>query len=682
MSRYFRAPRIGAACAVGVTLALIVPLGAAGAATGNVGIGDPYYPSSGNPGYNVSHYDLDLSYAPDQDFLSGEAAISATAGGQLSSFNLDLDGLTVASVTVDGRAATFTRAGGELTVKPAVKIMKGAQFVVDVAYSGVPVPLDDAGFLATDDGALVVGQPRVASSWFPANDHPADKATYTISVAVPAGLQAVSNGRLVSETSVGASSVWVWQTDQPMASYLATIDVGEFDIHSYTVDGVDYLDAIDPDLNSPYAAHSESLFAYTGAIDNSYNRLARTITVDPGSSEFSFWINRAVERGYDFAIVEIAPAGTDDWTTLPDEDGILTQDTGYAWCSDLLGQHPQLVHYLSGVGDAPCAPTGTTGEWWTATGASSGWEQWRFDLAAYSGQDVDVAITYVSDYAVPVDGVSVDDIVVPGVGSTSFEDDGDIYDGWTDSWPVTAAGPPAVGDKIKASFAKQPEIIAALSSWFGPYPFDQAGGIVDDYTGLGFALENQTRPVYAKQFWTGADGDLVVVHELAHQWYGDSVALERWSDIWLNEGFASYAEWLWSEDQGGVTAQQSFDWYYGFVWAADDPFWKVKIGDPGPDNLFSTPVYYRGAMTLHALRTTIGDEAFFRVMQQWHADHENGNGTTKQFIALAEKVSGQKLAKFFRDWLYTGSQPSAPASGARMMSVQVPLKLPVDAPNY
>lgn len=689
MVRRLASTGLGTAIAFGVVLALAVPLGAVGAPPGADGIGDPYYPSAGNPGYDVGHYDLDLSYAPDQDLLAGKAAISATANTKtaLSSFNLDLDGLTVSSITVDGRPATFSRAGGELTVKPAVTIKKGAAFLVVVAYSGVPVSLDDAGFLATDDGALVAGQPRVASSWFPANDHPADKATYTIKITVPAGLQAVSNGRLVSQTVTGASSVWVWQMDQPMASYLATIDVGQFDIHSYSAGGIDYLDAVDPDLSAPFSAHSGTEFASSGADLNSYKRLQRTITVDPASPQLSFWVNRATERGYDFAIVEIAPSGTDDWTTLPDQGGILRQNAGSAGCADILGQHPFLDHYLTTADDGSCTPTGTTGEWWAVTGGSTGWEQWAFDLAAYAGTQVDVAITYVSDYAVPADGLFVDDIVTPGgEGATSFEDDGDVYDGWTQDWTATEVGPPPIGDRIQASLAREPYIIEALSSWFGPYPFGQAGAIVDDYSGLGFALENQTRPVYAKEFWRNGQNDGVVVHELAHQWFGDSVAVQRWSDVWLNEGFATYAEWLWYEHEGGDTPQGIFDYYYNTVWPAGDPFWNLKIGDPGQDSLFSTPVYYRGAMTLQALRMTIGDDAFLTLLPLWHAAHEGGNGTTSEFIALAEKVSHQKLKKFFDAWLYTGSRPVAPAappaSGARLFGSEHPPKLPVEAPHY
>jgi aminopeptidase N len=175
----------------------------------------------------------------------------------------------------------------------------------------------------------------------------------------------------------------------------------------------------------------------------------------------------------------------------------------------------------------------------------------------------------------------------------------------------------------------------------------------------GFALENQTRPVYSPVFWEFGGGDDVVVHEIAHQWYGDHVAVEQWDDIWLNEGFASYAEWMWHEHEGIETAQEVFDFFYEAT-PPDDPFWELEIGDPGPDQLFDEPVYVRGAMTLHALRTEVGDRAFFRILRTWAAG--DGNGSTAEFVALAERVSGSQLDDLFEAWLFTGSRPDVAAT--------------------
>ena len=223
--------------------------------------------------------------------------------------------------------------------------------------------------------------------------------------------------------------------------------------------------------------------------------------------------------------------------------------------------------------------------------------------------------------------------------------------------------PPTVGDNATASFARQPEMLDFLASQFGPYPFHDAGGIVGT-PDIGYALETQTRPVFSKGFFTQpGSGDSGVLHENTHQWYGDSVSVARWSDIWLNEGFATYAEWLWSEHDGTGTAQENFDFWYG-LFADDDPFWTVVIGDPGPDLQFDFAIYARGGMTLHQLRLAVGDETFFDIMQTWAADHANGNVTIPEFIALAEAKSGQDLGDFFQTWLFTPSKPVLSALSA------------------
>jgi aminopeptidase N len=148
----------------------------------------------------------------------------------------------------------------------------------------------------------------------------------------------------------------------------------------------------------------------------------------------------------------------------------------------------------------------------------------------------------------------------------------------------------------------------------------------------------------------------VVVHELAHQWFGDSVALAEWKHIWLNEGFAQYSEWMWSEEVGLGTAQELFDAFYNGI-PATDPFWSVVIGDPGPELLFDNAVYIRGAMAVHALRQEVGDRDFFRILHAWTTRRAGGNGTIPQFIRLAERISGQQLDDLFDVWLFTGSKP-------------------------
>ena len=657
-------------------------------APGAPGIGDPYFPTEGNGGYDVRHYDIALDYRPATDLLRATTTISARATQALSAFNLDMHGLTVRSVRVDGHSARFSRAGDELTVTPRHALKDHARFTVVVTYDGVPQAIDDPqlglnGWINTDDGALVAGQPYGAATWFPVNDHPLDKASYTFSATVPRGLEAVANGRLVSQRDHGGSTTWRWDAPDPMASYLATVDIGEYDLTTRKVDGIRYVDAVDPDLDAPpIEATAGTTFAWSQQANASYKRLARTVTIPAGATgaaaTLSFLVDRDTEEGWDYAFVEAAPSGSDDWTTLAETGGATTQDTGNASCADLLDQHPFLAHYLSDPGGgAACDPTGSTGEWNAATGQGDGWEHWSFDLSAYAGGSVDLAITYVSDVTVQGAGVAVDAIVGPGgQGSTSFEDG--TLDGWSvpgspettaneNDWIATTEGPAPIGTKIRASLAREPEIVDFLSSQFGRYPWRDSGAIIDDLQ-IGFALETQTRPVYSPAFWGGdqAGGDAVIVHELAHQWYGDSVALARWQDIWLNEGFATYAEWLWAEHEGFFTPQEVFEADLSGI-PPDDEFWELPIGDPGPGQLFAGPVYERGGLTLQALRNQIGDRTFFTLLRRWASINRNGHGTTPEFIALAERLSGQQLDGLFDTWLSAG-YPGGAAASSRAQS--------------
>lgn len=194
-----------------------------------------------------------------------------------------------------------------------------------------------------------------------------------------------------------------------------------------------------------------------------------------------------------------------------------------------------------------------------------------------------------------------------------------------------------------------------LARTWGRYPFGQIGGVVTN-ADLGYALENQTRPVYDGGFFSRSTDVSTVVHEMAHQWFGDKVALYRWRDIWLNEGFATYSEWLWSQASGGASTQAIFDDFY--AQPATSSLWRLRIADPGAKHIFDDPTYYRGAMTLHLLRKRIGDTAFFRLGRQWVANNADGLGTTAEFVALAEKISGKDLGAFFHAWLYTARKPA------------------------
>ncbi|MEU7427606.1 M1 family metallopeptidase [Streptomyces sp. NPDC040750] len=462
------------------SLLLAIPASAASYSPGAPGIGDPYYPYYGNGGYDVSHYDLRLQYQPKTDELQGTATILATATQDLSSFDLDFL-LDVGEVRVDGAKAAFTASGQhELVVTPKKPIAKGTSVTVVVRYSGVPSTKSAYGFTTwhrTPDGAIAADEPESAWWWYPSNDHPSDKATYDVSVAVPDGTQAISNGTLRSTSSKLGWTRYNWRQDKPQATYLTTLALGRFDI---------------------------------------------------------------------------------------------------------------------------------------TTGTSEG--------------GVPVVNAYSKDLG---------------------ENDG----------------------AARASVERTGELVDWLSGYFGPYPFASAGGYVPNTT-TGYALETQTRVYYSpKQFASGSNTS-VVVHELAHQWYGDDVSLKRWKDIWINEGFARYAQWLWSEHEGEGTAQELADYVYASH-PADDPFWTVAPGDPGADGQFDAAVYDRGAAAIQALRDEIGDDAFFAVLKGWPREHAYGNASVADFQRYAEQVSGKPLAALFDTWLFQPSKPTAAAARSLVKSAEV-----------
>ncbi|WP_374774619.1 M1 family metallopeptidase [Streptomyces sp. NBC_01310] len=436
---------------------------------GASGLRDPYFPKAGNGGYQVEHYALDLDYDPADGELHGKTVITARAEQGLSSFNLDLSGLKVESVSVQGEGARYNRTGNELTVRPAEDLKKGEVFRTEVEYGGKPKALVDAdgskeGWITTEGGAVAVGEPVGSMTWFPGNHHPSDKATYDITLTVPHGYEAVSNGELRSRTEgADGRTEFAWQSREPMASYLATAVVGPYKV--------------------------------------------------------------------------------------------------------------------------------TTGR--TASGIA-------------------------------------------------------LYNAVTPEQAVASAG----------ELARLPEMVEWGSGRFGAYPFGTAGAIVLPAETLGYALETQTKPVFP-----GAPVEEgLLLHELAHQWFGNSVSPKSWKDMWLNEGFATYAEWLWDEDHEGPAAQERFDAFLAGdtdVDLAADSDWDAfpPASPPGPEHISGNPVYYRGAMVLHRIRQEVGDEKFFALLRGWAADHRYGNASTADFTAYAQEQTGHDLKKVWDVWLYGKARP-------------------------
>ncbi|MFF5210946.1 M1 family metallopeptidase [Streptosporangium sp. NPDC000396] len=452
------------ALATAAALALPVsPASALGSTPGAPGAGDPYFPQQGNGGYDAGHYELALDYNPSSNSLAGTATISARSTQALSRFNLDLvDDLTVHAVTVDGADASFTRDGDDLVVTPAAAIASGRDFTVLIRYGGKPTHVLDPdgsrdGWIRTSDGVFNANEPQGAMTWYPGNHHMIDKATYRFTVTVPDDRVAVANGDLISRSSSGGRTTFVWDAREPMASYLTTVTVGKFQLtDTRTGSGLRNIVAVDPKL-----------------ADSAKN---------------------------------------------------------------LADRHGPVIDYFS--------------------------------------------------------------------------------------------------------------------SLFGPYPFSATGAIVDHEPNVGYALETQTRPIYPV-----VPSERLLAHELAHQWFGNSVTPTLWKDIWLNEGFATYGEWLWQEKIGTRTVQASFDQAYATP--EDDEFWQTPTADPGgPASLFHDPVYDRGAMTLHALRGAVGDTTFFSILRTWASEHRHGNADTSAFIALAERLSGKQLDALFDAWLFKPGKPT------------------------
>ena len=235
-------------------------------------LGDSLFPEIGNGGYDATHYDLRLQYDPATDVLDGRARITAVSTQGLSEFSLDLAQLTVREVTVRGRPAPFRREGTKLVVTPRRGIRAGRRFVAEVVYGGVPEPVTDPdgsqeGWFHTEDGAFVVGEPIGAQGWFPSNNHPVDKAAFSITTTVPAGLTAVGNGRLLGRSTARGRTTWHWREERPMSTYLATATIGRFDLsRTRSTTGVPVLSLIDSGFTGEDRERAETALGLQGPI--------------------------------------------------------------------------------------------------------------------------------------------------------------------------------------------------------------------------------------------------------------------------------------------------------------------------------------------------------------------------------------------------------------------------------
>ena len=439
---------------------------------------DPYLPGHGDDSFTVTRYELDLDYRVAGNRLTGRARLHARAGRTLSRFALDLTGLRVTKVLIGGRRpGRWTQRPGKLHIALADTVAVGAGFVVDVEYSGKPVPIagtwGEVGWEELADGVIVAGQPDGAPSWFPCNDRPDHKASFRISVTTEPVYRVLANGALTERTNRAGGVRWVYDQPEPMATYLATVQIGRYDL-------------------------------------------------------------------------------------LVTSEGPVRQ---------------------------------------------------------------------------------------------------------------LAAVPARLRSDFLTDFGRQGEMMALFEDRFGPYPFaDYVVVVTDDQ--LEMPLEAQGMSVFGANHVDGRRGaQRLVAHELAHQWFGNSLTLERLQHIWLHEGFARYAEWLWSEHSGGrsaaALAHQAWD---RLARLPQD----LVIGDPGPERTFDDRVYTRGALTLHALRVTVGDDDFVATLRAWTGGHRHGTVTTAQFVDCAARHTPQPVDALLHTWLFDAALPPFPVAATRSTSAATP----------
>ncbi|MFI6761255.1 M1 family metallopeptidase [Micromonospora sp. NPDC050417] len=229
-----------------------------------------------------------------------------------------------------------------------------------------------------------------------------------------------------------------------------------------------------------------------------------------------------------------------------------------------------------------------------------------------------------------------------------------------DAGPVTqrAAVPSRLLTAARHDFGRQSEMMTTFERLFGPYPFGEYTVVVVDEA-LEVPVEAHGLSVFGANHVDGRRGfERLVAHELAHQWFGNSLTVADWRHIWLNEGFAKYAEWLWSELSGGAPAGAHAAQSWAMVAALPQD---LRVADPGVRRMFDDRVYQRGALALHALRLAIGDEPFVALLREWTRAHQHATVTTGEFVALAQRHSSRPLDGLFAAWLYERPLPPLPS---------------------
>ncbi len=249
-------------------------------------------------------------------------------------------------------------------------------------------------------------------------------------------------------------------------------------------------------------------------------------------------------------------------------------------------------------------------------------------------------------------------LVLVATGDYEIVETGSVPGGPDGEIELVHAVPRGEGERMAEYFSITERQLEFFADLFGPYPLDGYGlAIIDSSPGL--AMETMSRSLFSRIDLTGDTFDrldhLLLAHEISHQWFGNTVTPAQWQDIWLNEGFATYAQWLWLEEVQLADLEAEADEALSFVRQVAT----VPIAAPEIPQLFGVEVYDGGAVALHALRATIGDEQFFAVVRSWVQDNVGASLTTGDFIAHADRVSGVDLTQWADDWLYADIVPAA-----------------------
>ncbi|GGZ36420.1 M1 family metallopeptidase [Streptomyces poonensis] len=472
------APRTGRARAALLAAAVSVCLTAASAPppAAPLGVGDRLYPHLGNPGYDVKSYDLAFAYpGSNSEPLTVVTTIEARTTSRLDHVNLDFAHGEVGSVEVNDAPADFTEVGEDLVVTPKEPLSKGSALRITVRHTSDPTSAasGESGWVRTADGLVLANQADAAHRVFPCNDHPSDKAMFTVRVSAPEGYRAVANGLPAGEEHATKSTAWTYRTEHPMATELLQVAIGRSTV-----------------------------------------------------------LHRSGPHG------------------LPVRDVVPVKDRGRL-------------------------------------------ERW---------------------------------------------------------------------------LGKTPGQIAWMEGKVGRYPFETYGLLVADAR-LGFELETQTLSLFERDLFTRPEFpewyvDSVMVHELAHQWFGNSVSPRTWSDLWISEGHATWYEALYAEEMGGRSLDERMKLAYG---ASDG--WRAAGGPPAAPEapeagrktgIFRPNVYDGAALVLYALRQEIGRPAFERLQRAWVSLHRDGTAGTDDYKELASVIAGRDLNDFFHAWLYGQRTPPMP----------------------